>query len=531
MISALARALFVALLVGLCARPGQAQAPPSPDAHTLDTYARDWAERAGMSASWRLMRGESEVLADGSRGFLRGGSGERIGPDTLFWIGSISKQFAAVASLKLVEQGKLELSAPVTRYLPELEPKVVSKDGVTCTIEHLLSHRCGLAGDLKGPFDTLGVLSKPEVSQQVLADVNELELAFTPGTGYAYSNLGYDLIGLIVQHASGQSYESFLEQTFFEPLGMTRTGLTLPRQESLARGLLGAIGTWVDAATWLRFDVAAPGEMGPSGNLYSTPADLLRWTYALHHGRVLQPATYAELIRPRSDDYALGLIVKKDIFGQMIWHNGALLPHGYSSQLIYLPDHDVSMAVLSNLAQTSAQTQPFASALLRRMTGKPERPAGEPSVMRVTWDSTFFLAFVLVPLGLLVSFALFAWRRKQLDAQSWWLRYHANALLLAGLGFIYGVDLHTPLLWFWALLVLAGACKSRWWTLPMWQRRAGWRVNAMLGLRALWFLLLIMFIKPPVLWAFGVVIAGEALVIVAMAYRAAKNRSQAIPAG
>lgn len=526
--SSLSRALLIVLvaLLGPCVRTGHAQSPGSQSSRPLDEYARDWAERAELSASWRLQKGE-EVLAQGSRGFVQGGSGEPIGPDTVFWIGSISKQIVAVASLKLVEQGKLELSAPLTRYLPELVPEAISKDGVVCTLEHALSHRCGFTRDITGPFGFLGYLSNPEQERALLAAVNDTRLEFVPGSDFSYSNLGFDLVGLVVQRASGQSYESFLEQSFWVPLGMTRTGLTLATSETLARGLTGAFVAWVDAATWLRFDPTTRGRGGASGNVYSTPRDLLRWTHALHHGALLQPATYAELIRPRAKDYALGTAVQLESFGRMIWHNGAIGPNGYSSQLVYLPEHDVSVAILSNLPRTVSQTQSFAGALMRKATGSPDKPPGEPA--RPWGESSFFVLSVILP----PTFAMLLLRlvrREDLDAQSWWLAYHALALALAFVLFAYGVELTSSLLWLWALLVLAGAWRSRWWTRATWQRSAGWKVHLRLGLRLLFFSALALVIWRPVLWALGAVLVAEALLIVGAAYLAAKRRSHTVVA-
>lgn len=518
--SAALRCLRQLVLLCLFTLPAHA----APDA--LSSYAADWAERAGTSASWRLQRGE-EVLAEGSRGFVRGTSGEPMGPDTVFWIGSISKQFVAVASLKLVEQGKLELSAPLTRYLPELVPEAISKNGVACTVEHVLSHRCGFTRDVAGPFGFLGYLSRPEQEQALLAAVNDTRLEFVPGSDFKYSNLGFDLMGLVVQRVSGQSYAAFLERSFFGPLGMTHTGLALPANETLARGLTGAFVTWVDAATWLRFDVTARGEAGASGNAYSTPRDLLRWTFALHHGQLLQPAEYAELIRPRLEDYGLGIALKTERYGRTIWHNGAIGPNGYSSQLAYLPEHDLAVVVLSNLPRTVSRAQPFAAALLGKATGTGDVP---PEGAAHPWsESTLFVAQVFLPITFIGLMLRLVRREQHLDAQRWWLGYHMLALALALPLFIFGVELSAPSLWLWALLVFAGAAKARWWTRPTWQR-AGWKSYIGLGVRVLPFLLFILLLGRYVLWAFGAVIVAEALLIVAMGYRAAKNRNHLIPA-
>jgi CubicO group peptidase (beta-lactamase class C family) len=494
----------------------------------LDAYARGWAERANVSGSWRLQRGE-QLLAEGSRGFVRGSSGELIGADTVLWIGSISKQFAAVAVLELVEQGKLALDAPLTEYLPELNPEALTKGGVTCTLEHVLSHRAGFTRDVGGPFDFAGYLANAQTQAAFLERVGERRLGFVPGSDFEYSNLGYDLIGLVVQRASGQSYESFLTKQLFGPLGMTRTGIEPRPGLTFARGLAGAGFTWVDAADWLRFDVMSPASRGPSGNIYSTPRDLLRWSHALHHGHLLEPASYAELIRPRLEHYALGLAVDDAIFGRTLWHNGALSPHGYSSEAVYLPEHDLSVVVLSNRPPGASSTKQFAGALLRKATGKPEKEAIGPGVSGLVFESTQFLARVLMPLYLVVALAGLVFRRTTLDRQSWWLQYHANALTLAFVVFLNGVALDSPWVWSGAFLVLAGAYRRGWWAFEPMKLR-GAKMYLGLAVYVVWLLAMIYWARPAVLWAFGAVLTGEAVLLARVALRATPGRGQAAAA-
>jgi hypothetical protein len=236
--------------------------------------------------------------------------------------------------------------------------------------------------------------------------------------------------------------------------------------------------------------------------------------HALPHGRVLGPAAYAELIRPRSKDYALGLAVETHaVLGRMIWHNGALTPHGYSSELVYLPEQDLSVVVLSNRPLGVSRTKAFAGALLRKATGQPETVAKSAGVLDLFNASTMLLARLLVPLFLALGLALRAWRRVKLDRVSWVLDHHATAAALAFLLFLYGTSFADPLLWLWAALVFGSAWKRRWWELEPWQPGKGAMAYVRLAGRAAFVLLAPLALRSEVLWVFAAVLAGEASLV------------------
>lgn len=473
----------------------------------LDPFAQTFAEQHDVSAAWRVQRG-AVVLAEGGRGVAGGGG--PITADTPIWIGSNSKQFAAAAVLRLVDQGRLELAAPLPRHFPELEPEAVSRGGITCTVEHVLSHRCGLARDPSSIARVADHLSDPGDEASLIAEVNGARLQSDPGSEYAYSNLGYALMGLLVQRASGQSYEQFLRQQFWEPLGMTHTGIRPRPGMLIAPGETGAIFTWVDAASWLFLDPQAFHGLGAAGNIYSSARDLATWTHALHHGQVLSAASWAEMTRPRLKDYGLGLQITQSPIGKLIHHDGVLLPYGYSSQAAYLPAHDLSAVVISNRPPAAGRSLPLLSALLRKASDQPENPPTAPSWRLRLIDSTGVLENVL-----LISFTLWMLARRVLrpellDRHNWWLSYHIHAVLLGGVLTAYKSSPLDPWLIAWGLALLAGLYQSRCWRLPKWQRGTGLRPYRGIVLRSLVLLLLLSFSMPQFLLAFAALCAAEA---------------------
>ena len=142
----------------------------------------------------------------------------------------------------------MELGAPLRRYFPELKAEAVTRGGSTCSIDHVLSHRCGLRRDAGGRGGDH--LSDAKGESELLAALNDAQPSFDPGSAFEYSNVGYALMGLLVQRLSGQSYEQFLQEQLWGPLGMTHTGIR-PREDlQVAHGHLSAALFWLDAHRW-----------------------------------------------------------------------------------------------------------------------------------------------------------------------------------------------------------------------------------------------------------------------------------------
>ena len=266
-------------------------------------------------------------------------------PDrAIYEIGSVTKQFTAAAVLQLVEQGKVNLDAQITEYLP-----AYPLQGHTLTVRRLLDHTSGIKGYTELPeFGELMVRKLPRDSLVSIFSAKPFD--FAPGEAMVYNNSAYFLLGLIIEKTSGMKYEDYVQKNLFERVGMADSRYCSERAVVKRRangydarpdGLLRAAyldHTWPYAA----------------GSLCSTVGDLVAWNRALHGGKLLTAESYRELITPGSLNdgsrlrYAMGLSVDSLLGQRTIRHGGGI--NGFLSDLSYFPDHDLTIAVLVNTA-------------------------------------------------------------------------------------------------------------------------------------------------------------------------------------
>jgi D-alanyl-D-alanine carboxypeptidase len=356
------------------AQPVRAQSVRDQPLHTALDTALAGVEWQGV-ASVRSVGGAAAARVSGAADAR---DDRPLEAETPFWIGSISKHFAAAAVLRLVADGRLALDAPLHEVVPGLAP--LSRDGVVCTIDHVLDHTCGLPAEVSA--QTAGHLTDPARARALVEAVSRAGLAFAPGSDAAYSNVGYDLLGLAVQRASGAPYADSLRRAFFEPLGMASTGAGAPPSSIEARMARGTLWTPLgplDSARWLGTPALAGARLGAAGNVWSTAADLARFTEALHSGRVLPPAQYDRMVTPARaaaqvgsrDRYGAGLAVRGAGPSRVIWHNGALDPHGFNSFLAWIPARGTSVVLLSNASRGVVDATALGHALSARLAGAP----------------------------------------------------------------------------------------------------------------------------------------------------------------
>jgi CubicO group peptidase (beta-lactamase class C family) len=244
------------------------------------------AEAFGFSGGLQLTEDGRAIVSEGY-GMADRARGRPITPDTIFDTGSVSKQFTAAAILRLEEMGLLSTADPMSRHLP-----AVPSDKQAITIHHLLTHSAGFPHDVG---DNQTNPSRDEAVREMLA----AELRFAPGEKHAYTNVGYALLAAIVEHASGTSYEQFLREELWLPLGMTRTGMVMGGLEraEVAEGYMfdGPLPPNLyrtpdrDGASWL---------VRGAGYILSTLADMDRWGEALRTGRVLSDGSRRKLFWP-----------------------------------------------------------------------------------------------------------------------------------------------------------------------------------------------------------------------------------------
>lgn len=258
-------------------------------------------------------------------------------PDTHFRIGSITKQFTAVAILLLEERGRLKLSDPVSAHLPDAP---AAWSGIT--LRHLLTHTSGIPNVTRDPEFFLWKNS-PATAQLMVDRFRDQPLDFPPGERYVYSNSNYLVLGLLIEKITGDRYGDFLRANVLDPLGLKESGLDanmtiLPRR---ATGYVHRNGQIFNAPYG---DMSVPHA---AGAMYSTTHDLRRWAEAVYGGKLLSPASRVKFLTVEKGGYALGVQVHTVQGHKVIEHGGTIA--GFSSSLVHYPDDGVTVVVLSNL--------------------------------------------------------------------------------------------------------------------------------------------------------------------------------------
>lgn len=303
-----------------------------------------------------ITRGEEIVFV---RGYGEARDGEPINGQTQFRIASLSKSFTALAVLQLVEAGKMELDAPVTRYLPEF---VLSSSSVSerITVRQLLNHTSGLA-------DT-GFVSGLGGQQQTLVDrvasLRDARFVDPPGTAFHYFDPNYQVLARLVEVVSGQPFDAYLRQHVFRPLDMrdsvsAPTSMLPPQSNQLAQGHV--IGYAVP--------VALPelvGFLGGSGGVISTASDMAHYLVALRNqrrylgGSVLSANGVSQMQTPPAgvaSNYAMGWTVSNANGIQTIEHNGVLST--FYADAVLLPQSGYGFVLLYNEYSLAASTLAF----------------------------------------------------------------------------------------------------------------------------------------------------------------------------
>ncbi|MGW4110260.1 serine hydrolase domain-containing protein [Actinosynnema sp. NPDC004786] len=331
------RGIALAAAVGLAVVgvAGPAVAEPSADRggridrqvvqRALDEMARTGAQGVQV----RVVDGRQEFTA--RSGTARVDSPRPVPTDGRFRVGSITKTFVSTVVLQLVGEGRVELDAPVGRYLPGLLP-----DGDRITVRHVLQHTSGLFNYTAAlPLDPDGFVTirdKTWTPAELVALSTARPLDFEPGTSWNYSNTNYVVAGMLVEKVTGRPYGVAVEQRILRPLGLRGTSVPGTRSEipgPHAHGYVRAGGQVVDITE------INPSVAYAAGEMISTTADLDRFVDALLDGRLLRPAQQAELttMPPITPGYGLGIEDTDLPCGVKVRGHGGGIP-GYSSLMI-----------------------------------------------------------------------------------------------------------------------------------------------------------------------------------------------------
>ena len=296
------------------------------------------AKQDGFSGVLLVARGD-DVLLQRAWGLADRKGDIAVTPDTKLRLGSMNKMFTAVATLQLVQAGKLSLQGSVGQYLPDYPNPDIAK----VTIHQLLTHSGG-TGDIFGPqFDGKRLSLKTHDDYVRLYGARGPE--HPPGEAHRYSNYGFLLLGAIVERVSGRSYYDYVDEHVFAPAGMTDSG-SLPEDVAVpgrARAYTreDRNAPWTDAADTLPYRGTA------AGGGYSTAGDLLKFARALRNGTLLPPTLLAEATRQQIPWYGYGFVVAEQE-GMTFYGHGGGAP-GMNGELRIFPALDVVVIGLGNV--------------------------------------------------------------------------------------------------------------------------------------------------------------------------------------
>jgi len=247
-------------------------------------------------------------------------------PQTVFRLGSITKQFTSASIMQLAEAGKLSVDDPVSKYYAAA-PAAWSK----VTLKHLLSHRSGIPSytGLPGFFEKQATVER--TPEEIIALTRDMPLEFEPGAKFAYDNTGYILLGYVIEKVSGEKYADYVRKHIFEPLGMKHSGYDDTRSILPNR----AAGYEFEKGAWTNAPYLAMSLPYAAGSLYSTTGDLLIWEEAFFADKVVSKASREAMTADYGNGYGFGLGSGKLGSHAFVSHNGGI--NGFATDLPATP--------------------------------------------------------------------------------------------------------------------------------------------------------------------------------------------------
>jgi CubicO group peptidase (beta-lactamase class C family) len=380
----------VVILTTLAAGPVAAQSTAALSA-SLDSAAMAYvAATIVPGVSVAVVRGNQVLLQKGyGRVDLEWDVATPQDGGASYEIGSVTKQFTAAAVLLLVEAGKLDLDADFTRYVD------YDTHGRAIPLRRLLDHTSGIRSYTE--MSVFGELTPMKLPRDTLVRlIEQAPFDFEPGTAQIYNNSAFFLLGLVIEAASGMSYEDFVAERLFAPAGMNDSYYCSESRirENRAHGYDLAAGGGdggvdegeprLDRAGYL--DHTWPYA---AGSLCSTVGDLVKWNQALHGGSLLRADSYAAMTTPvllvdgMAIRYAMGIRVDERAGEPVMAHGGGI--NGFLSQLAWYPAEELSVVVLQN---STGPTGP--AALANTLTDLVLGPAADPEALEYPGDLALF---------------------------------------------------------------------------------------------------------------------------------------------
>jgi len=337
----------------------QVKAQVSDPAKAIDQYLTETFKVDEPGATALVIKDGKVILRKGY-GFANLETKTVNTPETIFRIGSVTKQFTSTAILKLAEQGKIGLQDEITKYLPAYPTQ-----GKKITIEHLLTHTSGIKSYTS--LEEVMTLREREISVANMIDAfKDKPFDFNPGDTYQYNNSGYFLLGAIVEKVSGLSWGEYLKKNFFVPLKMTNTFYYDPKLPLQATGYQKTSATEYGLAKYVH-----PTVPFSAGAIFSTVDDLWKWENALFDYKVVKKENLEKAWTPltlnsgKKESYGYGWQLARIGEDKVIGHGGGI--DGFVCYELYMPSRKLFVAILLN--KTPVDPQDIAFEMAYRVLG------------------------------------------------------------------------------------------------------------------------------------------------------------------
>jgi CubicO group peptidase (beta-lactamase class C family) len=317
----------------------------------------------GFNGNILYSRNDS-IIFTGNYGYRNFETKQPLNDNTIFDIGSNTKQFTALAIVQLVEKGLLTDETKVDEIIDEFPYSDI-------TVEHLLRHQSGLPKYQEILYDKNNWDRKEQATNQDLLNIlSELKppLNFEPGTEYQYSNTGYVILASIIEQLSGQSYANYIQEHIFKPAGMQsskvqRNGTYLPDIQNIATGYTLTPKSWW---SWLPFikekgryqkveedenheKIHWMSDIVGGRGIFSSPLDLEKWKQAVRTNKLISKESKLQMFSVDSVSTRYGYcfaIYETESKGKWVYHNGSWA--GWKTMVLYLPESNEYLVILSN---------------------------------------------------------------------------------------------------------------------------------------------------------------------------------------
>jgi CubicO group peptidase (beta-lactamase class C family) len=326
-----------------------------------------------------LVAQKGVILLQKGYGYKNAAKKEMNDGNTIYQIGSITKQFTSAVILRLQEKKKLSVHDKLSKYFPALP----FADSVN--IENLLTHTSGIYNYTNNADFMKTEAVKPTSQEKLFALFKDKPLEFEPGSKFSYSNSGYILLGYIIEKVTGKPYEKVIHEMIFTPLQMSHSGFDFAALSSpnRATGYFSLSKTDNTPAT-----IVDSSASFAAGAIYTTVGDLYKWDRSLYTEKIISKASLKDAYTPRKDKYGFGWSIDTAYAKPVYKHGGGIF--GFSTDILRSPEEDICIILFDNKGDGSLEK--IAEGLNAILHNKPYEIPKEKIVIAV--DSSVLKQYV-----------------------------------------------------------------------------------------------------------------------------------------